>query len=557
MKENPALIAIDFVDKDSRRVMGLPSYVERPQRLPPITDPLITEAIQRCHVMKIPVYSHVIEQFAPLWVLAIPVSDETANAGVVLATYDLDQLLSSQVPWWFVKRYDLSLVDRDNKQLSPREDSVPGPISDVHKLNFGPDNSGLSLRASPHAAGYSEKPIIWLSAAVIVFGVLIIWLLRLLQRWLRERQAAQQALVSSRAQLYAVLSGLDAAVYVSRISDAQLLFRNRHHANLFQFKADGDCCLIAWPGLPHDTEFDSLEFRDGDRWYHLERRTILWVDDSPVLLDIATDITVEREAQDTARERDELLQHTARLSTLAEFATGIAHELNQPLSAISNYSAVASAYLETEPLQIEKIRDIIRRAGDEAVRAGKIIHSMRAHIRKRSIKHSRHNLSDLLTEPLLLLRPLSQRLQLGINVDVQDRDIIVECDAVMIEQVIFNLIRNGLEAVADAAAVAGPGQTMHEAVTVQIKREQDNVVVCVSDCGPGIKDPEKLFQPFYTTKAEGMGMGLAICRTVIESHGGKLWGEANQVGGANFYFKLRCITSQNEVQSTDNEVTNK
>ena len=451
MEENPALVAIDFVDQDGQRVMGLPTYVDRPERLPDVNDPLIIDAIQRCHDMKIPVYSRVIERFAPLWVLAVPVSDEAAEDGVVLATYDLDQLLSSQVPWWFVKRYDLSLIDRDNNQLSPRDGSVAGVISDVHKLNFGPDNSGLSLHASPRADGYSRQTLLWLSTAVIALGVLIIWLLQLLQRWLRFRQAAQEM----------------------------------------------------------------------------------------------------------TRQRDELLQQTARLSTLAEFATGIAHELNQPLYAVSNYSAVALAQLETQPLEMAKVRHAIQRAGEEAVRAGKIIQSVRSLIKKSPSNVARYKLIDLLTEPLLLLKPLSQRLQLGINVNVPDRDIILVCDAVMIEQVILNLIRNGLEAVAEAGCSAKTINGMHDAVTIQTGLDQDFVVVCVSDRGPGIADPDKLFQPFYTTKKEGMGMGLAICRTVIENHGGKLWAENNPAGGASFYFKLHYLKSPNEVQLIDNEVNHK
>jgi hypothetical protein len=661
MKENQAIIAIDFVDKNGRRVAGLPTYSDRPQKLPPLTDPLVSEAIQHCIALKKAVYSRVIEQYAPLWVLAVPITDELPNEGVVLVTYDLDQLLSLQVPWWFVQRYDLSLVDRDNKLLSPHDGFVMEPGSNIHKLNFGPDNSGLSLRASTHATGHSEKPLILLSAAVIAFGVLIIWLMRVLQRWLRERQAAQQALqhelrfreameqslvtglmafdtegkiiyvnralstmlglrpeqlvgtsapfafwpphyfsdcaaahaamlrgdnpengrrlnvidssgtqlsvrlfasplvsgvvngwmvslydttelqkerealASSREQLYAVLSGLDAAVFVSRISDAQLLFRNNQHSDLFQFQADAECCLIAWPGLRHSTQITAMEFREGDRWYHLERRTILWVDNSPVLLDIATDISSEHAAEETARQRDELLNHTARLANLAEFATGIAHELNQPLAAITTYSAVASSYLESNPLKLEKILEAVQSIGNESDRAGKIIHSMRNFIQKRAIKHDQHNLFDLLSAPLLLLKPVAQRLDFGITVEAPERNIIIECDAVMIEQVLLNLIRNGLEAVSTIRQTH-----VEEAVKIQIRRENDSVTVGVSDCGPGIVDPEKLFQPFFTTKTEGMGLGLAICRTVIESHGGKLWAEKNRIGGASFYFKLQC-----------------
>jgi|GEM_PF-424472 len=668
MKVNPALISVDFLDRQGKRVAGLPAYVERPERLPPVTDPLIAEAIQRSLTQKRPVYSRVIEQYAPLWVLVVPVSDEGQNDGVVLATYDLDQVLSREVPWWFVQRYDLSLLDRDDKRLSPRDADAPLPEqgTEVHKLEFGPEGSGLSLRASPHGRHGSETPLILLSAAVVLFGLMIVWLLRLLQRWLRERQAAQQALsrelrfreamehslvtgllafdmqgriiyanpalcgmlgvsaeslvgttapfpfwpadsrddcraaheamlrgdnpatgrridlvgaegralavrlfasplvdgdssptgwmaslydttelqkerealAASREQLYAVLSGLEAAVSVSAQDDGRLLFRNRHHAELFPVESEGDCCLLCWRGTAPVASLAEPEYFDaaGGRWYHLERRTILWVDESRVTLDIATDITAERASANNARERDELLQHTARLASLAEFASGIAHELNQPLAAIANYSAAADVFLDNNnPL---KAQDAVRRMGEESRRAGNIIHSLRSFIQKRAIRHDTHKLADLFAEPLSLLAPLARRNQVQIAFDLPEDGIYVECDAVMIEQVLFNLLRNALESVAVQAKPAS------DAVSIEVEREESGVTVSVCDRGAGIRDPEKLFQPFYTTKSEGMGLGLAICRTVIESHGGRLWAEAREGGGACFRFRLPCTRPQ-------------
>lgn len=672
MKVNPALVSVDFLDAHGKRVAGLPAYTERPARLPPVTDPLIAEAIQRSLTQQRPVYSRVIEQYAPLWVLVVPVSDEGQNDGVVLATYDLDQVLAREVPWWFVQRYDLSLVDRDDKRLSPRDVDVPDQVADVHKLEFGPEGSGLSLRASPHGRHGSETPLILLSVAVVLFGLLIVWLLRLLQRWLRERQAAQQALsrelrfreamehslvtgllafdmdgriiyanpalcgmlgcsmeslvgttapfpfwpkesredcriaheamlrgdnpatgrridlvgaegrtlavrlfasplvdgnssptgwmaslydttelqkerealAASREQLYAVLSGLEAAVSVSAQDDGRLLFRNRRHSELFPLEAQGECCLLCWPGTAPVAQLLEPEYFDAaiNRWYHLERRTILWVDNSRVTLDISSDITAERAAANNARERDELLQHTARLASLAEFASGIAHELNQPLAAIANYSAAAGVFLDNG--NPAKAQDAVRRMGEESRRAGNIIHSLRSFIQKRAIRHDTRKLADLFAEPLALLAPLARRNQVQIALDLPDENIRVECDAVMIEQVLFNLLRNALE------SVAAQGTAAPDAVGIQVEREASGVTVSVCDRGAGIRDPEKLFQPFYTTKSEGMGLGLAICRTVIESHGGRLWAEAREGGGACFRFRLPCANPQ---QTTIND----
>ena len=540
MKENQALIAIDYLDAGGKRVTGWPQYVERPGQLPPVNDPLIAAAITRSRTLGLPEYSRVIEQGAPLWVLVVPIADEGRDHGSVLATYDLDRLLEQEVPWWFVQRYDLSLVDRNNKRLSPRDGALPDASADVHKLTFGRDDSGLSLWASPHVHSQPQVLLAWLSIAVVLFALLIMWLLRILQRWLRERQAAQRALSDSREQLYTVLAGLETAVSVTALDDGRMLFRNRQHLDVFALDPQGECCLLQAASAPLDMQPGSVEYADAvnGRWYHLERRTMRWVDGSTVLLDIATDITAERQAAHTARERDELLQHTARLASLAEFASGIAHELNQPLAAIANYSAVADSFLACQPPQMQKVEDAVARMGEEAHRAGQIIQSLRSFIQKRAVEHHSHRVLDLLTEPLALLEPLAQRLQLRVLVHAPAVDAVqIDCDGVMIEQVLFNLLRNAMESVASFGAPAAA-----DAVTVRIDEDGDGVTICVEDRGGGIADPGKLFRPFYTTKSEGMGLGLAICRTVVESHGGRLWAEGRPGGGARLSFRLQRST---------------
>ena len=535
MRDSQALVAIDYLDKAGKRVTGLPTYVERPANLPPLTDPLIAAAVTRSQTLAQPAYSHVIEQGAPLWVLAVPIADESGPHGTLLATYDLDRLLEQEVPWWFIQRYDLNLVDRTHKRLSPREGALPDGSQEVHTLVFGPPDSELALWATPHVQQHPQALLGWLALAVLLFALLIMWLLRVLQRWLRERQAAQQALSDSRAQLYAVLAGLEAAVSVSALSDGRLLFRNRHHQQVFPLQADAECCLVQRMHPPLDAQARSAEFLDAasGRWYHLERRSMGWVDGSTVLLDIATDVTAERQAAHTARERDELLQHTARLASLAEFASGIAHELNQPLAAIANYSAVADSFLATDPPQMKKVEDAVARMGEEAHRAGQIIQSLRSFIQKRAVEHHTRRVTDLLVEPLALLEPLANRLQVQVRVLALADTAQIDCDGVMIEQVLFNLLRNALEAVATQGVPGAP-----DAVRVTIDEDEAGVTICVADRGPGIADPGKLFQPFYTTKSEGMGLGLAICRTVVESHGGRLWAEANPGGGARLSFRL-------------------
>jgi two-component system sensor histidine kinase DctS len=563
VKENPAILSVDYLDKNGLRLFGFPTYVERPEHLPPVSDPLITEAVQRSLSLATPAYSQVIEQFAPLWVLAIPISNDGKNQGSLLATYDLNQLLSQKVPWWFVQRYDLSLVDRNNKQLSPRDGGIPEHADDVHKLSFGPLDSGLSLRATPHIKEQSKILLGLLALAVVLLGLLVIWLLKILQRWLRERQAVQQVLAKElrfrEAMEHSLVTGL-----LAFDLDGKIIYANPALCNLLGLTHESLLGSVApFPFWPPDTSTREAchqahqAMLQGENPANGRNLQFLHADGSILSVRLfasplvdgnsnptgwmasLVDITAERQAANTARERDELLQHTSRLATLAEFASGIAHELNQPLAAIANYSAAADSFLDASPMQTKKVQEAVRRMGEESRRAGQIVHSMRSFIQRRTVQHQAHNLVELLTEPMALLEPMLQRSNISLKVIGLDQDIVIDCDAVMIEQVLFNLIRNAIEAVAAMVTIID-APTINEAIILRIIHEADCVVVSVCDRGPGIADHDKLFQAFYTTKSEGMGLGLAICRTVIESHGGRLWADDNPGGGACFNFRLPC-----------------
>jgi two-component system sensor histidine kinase DctS len=568
MKEYPALLAIDCVDRHGKRLAGLPAYELRPSHLPPLSDPLIASAIERAHTLQQPAYSKVIEQGAPLWVLAVPTGDDSTSPGTLLATYDLDRLLEQEVPWWFVQRYDLALVDRQNKRLSPRVGALPADLSangaERQQLGFGPADSGLALWTRPRPSGHPSALLAGLAAAVVAFGLLIVGLLRLLQRWLRERLAAQQALADALRFRQAMENSLLTAL-VAFGRDGRLIYANPALGRMLGLDSAtlvGSAAPFPfWPAEQHAVQrAECVAAHDammrGDSPPIGQALTLQRADGSllPVRLFASPlvggerqpqgwmaslhDTSAEHEAARVARERDELLQRTARLASLAEFASGIAHELNQPLAAIANYAAVADSVLALSPPPAGKAEDAVARIGEEARRAGRIVQSLRGFIQKRRVEHRRHALRTLLAEPLLLLEPLAQRLGVRIGVQI-DGEPEIDADGVMIEQVLVNLLRNALEALpaADGDAPAPP----IDAVTVQVHEDDGHVVVSVADRGRGLADPAQLFQPFYTTKSDGMGLGLAICRTVIESHGGRLWAEARMAGdggGTCFHFRL-------------------
>ncbi|NRF71558.1 PAS domain S-box protein [Aquincola sp. S2] len=562
MRDNLALLAVELLDRHGRRITGLPHYGdERPATLPPLTDPLVTGAIERARSLERPEYSRVIEQGAPLWALAVPIADEAGEHGTVLALYDLDRLLEQEVPWWFVQRYELSLVDRHNKRLSPRDGALPERIDTVTKLNFGPADSGLALWASPHAPAHTTALLGALVLALLLFALLVIVLLRLLQRWLRERQAAQQALQDAlrfrEAMENSLPTGLMAFDRAGRI-----IYANRALGRMLGLAAEtlvgAGAPFPFWPAQreadcaaqhaamlagasPADGQPLELQRADGSLfWARLFVSPLADGASAPKGWMVSLyDTTAERTAAHIARERDALLQHTARLASLAEFASGIAHELNQPLAAIANYAAVADSGLAQSPPRLPTVQDAVARLGEEAHRAGRIIHSLRSFIHKRAVEHRPHRVGDLLTEPLALLAPLAERLQVPVRVIADDDELRIDGDGVMIEQVLFNLLRNALEAVATL-----PAPPPADAVSVRIEADGDEAVtVTIEDRGPGFADAAPLFQPFYTTKSDGMGLGLAICRTVIESHGGRLWAEAREGGGARLAFRLPRSTT--------------
>ncbi|MFO1336783.1 MAG: ATP-binding protein [Burkholderiaceae bacterium] len=566
MKETPGLIAVEAVGHDGKRLAGLPAYGDgqRPSRLPPLTDPLIASAVERARTLDEPAYSRVIEQGAPLWVLALPIADEGRPQGMLLATYDLDRLLEQDVPWWFVQRYDLALVDRQNKRLSPPDGVLPPPGPPTLTLRFGPADSGLALWARPHADGHPSALLAGLAAAVVAFGLLIVGLLRVLQRWLRERLAAQQALADALAFREAMENSLLTAL-VAFGRDGRILYANPALGRMlgvpgaslvgsgppFAFWPAGQHaeCQAAHEAMlrgdsPALGQALTLQRADGTLLpVRLFASPLVGADRQPQgWMASLYDTSAEREAAHVARERDELLQRSARLASLAEFASGIAHELNQPLAAIANYAAVADSVLAQAPPQPAKAEDAVARIGEEARRAGRIVQSLRGFIQKRPVEHRRHRLQALLAEPLQLLEPLARRLGVRIGVQVDsggDGDPEVDGDGVMIEQVLVNLLRNALESLEPL-----PGQPLPaDAVRVHLRAHDGQAFVQVADRGRGLADAAALFQPFYTTKPEGMGLGLAICRSVIESHGGRLWAEAREGGGTLFSFRLPLASS--------------
>lgn len=247
----------------------------------------------------------------------------------------------------------------------------------------------------------------------------------------------------------------------------------------------------------------------------------------------------EREERETALalQRDSAirLERTARLISMGELATSLAHELQQPLAAVVNYCHGCIRRLEDGTDNPELLLSTMRKASEQATRASLIIARLRHFLGRSEPMREVQSLSTIVEETTAIIEVHARRQGISVHV-LADRDLPpVDCDRVMIEQVLFNLLRNGIEAMADV-----PPRRRRLVVSLQRAGEPDRLEVSVADFGPGIpeEEREKVFQPFHTTKAEGMGVGLNICRSIVDFHGGRLWVTDNPTGGAIFHFTL-------------------
>ena len=259
----------------------------------------------------------------------------------------------------------------------------------------------------------------------------------------------------------------------------------------------------------------------------------------PYFTGFARDLTEHQQTQARLQELQSELIHVSRLSAMGEMASALAHELNQPLAAISNYMKGSRRLLADSPDPNKaRIENALDRAAEQALRAGQIIRRLRDFVSRGESEKRVERLSKLIEEAgaLGLAGAREQGVQLRFNLDPEHDLVLV--DRVQIQQVLVNLFRNALEAM-----VHSPRR---ELIASNARVADDMIEVAISDSGSGIPDDvmPNLFQTFYTTKDTGMGVGLSISRSIIEAHGGRMWAETNTSGGATFRFTLPAASSE-------------
>lgn len=245
-------------------------------------------------------------------------------------------------------------------------------------------------------------------------------------------------------------------------------------------------------------------------------------------------VEAEQRLESQEEELRKRLLHLTRVTTVGEMASSIAHEVNQPLTAISTYAQACRRMVEADDASQEEITRILGRITDEALRAGEIIRRLKELVRRRESERRSWSINALIHQVMPLAKMDARLHGVVLQLELEPDVPLVVVDGVQIQQVILNLVRNGVD------ALEGQTDPEPEVVVRTCRTTPDGVRVSVSDCGCGLPEmsQEDLFQPFFTTKQDGMGMGLSISRSIVHMHGGRLWFERNPGRGTTFHFSL-------------------
>ena len=373
-----------------------------------------------------------------------------------------------------------------------------------------------------------------------------------LRRENTERRRAEEALRESEERWRAVFDNSAAGIALANPS-GRFLAGNLAYQKMLGY-SEKELRELSFLDITHEDYRDAnseltTELLEGKRQYfEMEKRyrrkdgNLIWVrvhvslvsgkQITPrFLLVIVDNITELKRAEEALRDAQMTLAHVTRVATLGEMTASIAHEINQPLGALVNNANACLGWLSTENL--EEVRNSVELMLDDAQRASEIITRIRSLVKKAPPQKDWLDINQTIREVIGLARNEIQRNGVALETQLSDDMPLIFADRIQLQQVMLNLMMNAIEAMTQVT-------TPRELLISSEADDSKGVVVVVRDSGPGLdsKSLERLFEPFYTTKPQGMGMGLAICRSLIEAHGGRLWATTNAPHGAVFQFTL-------------------
>ena len=392
-----------------------------------------------------------------------------------------------------------------------------------------------------------------------------------------EAKRVRDQLSASHERFTTVLEGLDAAVSVLSVQQGELLFANRSYRLWFGADPAGHALLAGGPlaaranipaevdeeiddytGLPtqalteagsdpREVYVESLEM-----WFDVRSRYLQWTDGRLAQMLIATDITVRRRAEALAAQQAEKAQVTSRLMTMGEMASSVAHELNQPLTAITNYCNGMVSRVRGDNIQKDDLLSALEKTAKQAQRAGQIIHRIRNFVKRSEPQRQAAQAADIVEDAVELAGIELRRRSVAIHTYVAQRLPQLMVDPILIEQVLMNLLKNAAEAIDNASL---PASRRHIELRVVPKHTPElggHIEFSVTDMGPGLPEEviSRMYEAFFSTKADGMGIGLGLCRSIVESHQGRIRAEnlynASAIVGCRFAFTIPVDISRSE-----------
>jgi PAS domain S-box-containing protein len=364
-----------------------------------------------------------------------------------------------------------------------------------------------------------------------------------------EAKRIRDQLTASHERFTTVLEGLDTAVSVLSVHEGELLFANRSYRLWFGADAKGHAQLsggeVAIPDALDSDFGDAVDALGGlptqeltgagsdsrevfieplGKWFDVRARYLQWTDGRLAQMLIATDISERRNSEAVAAHQAERAQVTSRLVTMGEMASSVAHELNQPLTAITNYCNGMVTRVENDAIDKGDLIAALQKTSRQAERAGQIIHRIRAFVKRSEPQRQKASAQTIVEDAVDLAGIELRRRNVAIQTYVAQRLPPLMVDPILIEQVVLNLLKNAAEAI-DNAKLPTPRRRIELRVVPRHTPEEGDVIeFTVSDKGPGLKDEviARMYEAFFSTKVDGLGIGLSLCRSIIESHRGRI-----------------------------------
>jgi len=399
-----------------------------------------------------------------------------------------------------------------------------------------------------------------------------------------EAKRIRDQLSASHERFTTVLEGLDAAVSVLSVQQAELLFANRSYRLWFGADARGHALLAgAEPSPFENSEFgDAIESLGGlptaelteassdsrevfieplQKWFDVRTRYLQWTDGRLAQMLIATDITARRHAENLAAHQAEKAQVTSRLVTMGEMASSVAHELNQPLTAITNYCNGMVSRVRNDQISKDDLIAALEKTARQAQRAGQIIHRIRAFVKRSEPQRQPAQAREIVEDAVELAGIELRRRNVALSTYVAQRLPTLMVDPILIEQVVLNLVKNAAEAI-DNANLPPKRRNIELRVVPRHTPEEGGVIeFTVTDSGPGLKEEviARMYEAFFSTKTDGLGIGLSLCRSIIESHRGRIRAQnlynGDTVVGCRFSFTLPVDLARSDAEPTAKAAT--